>query len=325
MSDSSPRWHQFTLHVFALSGFALAQPLYNWISREPEFLSAHGMGSAGLVLMVVGLSIGVPVLIAFLALGFRLLGQHALRAIQLLVIGLLCGLLVLDLLPGLPASLVYILGGAGVIAGMGLYWRWSAFRSVLSLSAVAAVIFPLLFLGTDPVRSLLWSPERFAAALIDEPSAGQESPDVDVVYVMLDELSVATLMDEAGNIDATRFPAFARLSRQATWYPNAATVHFGTVDAVPASLTGMLPVPERTAPYWRFYEDNLFLWAARNYGESVHALEAVTELCPASVCLSPEFAQSDIEKHIVLLLDIAILYGWRILPEATADRWLPSI
>ena len=44
-----------------------------------------------------------------------------------------------------------------------------------------------------------------------------------------------------GEIDANRYPAFARLARDGVWYPNATTVDDYTFRSVPAMLTGRLP------------------------------------------------------------------------------------
>jgi len=33
----------FVLHVFALSGLVFAQPVYSWISAQPQFLVARGV------------------------------------------------------------------------------------------------------------------------------------------------------------------------------------------------------------------------------------------------------------------------------------------
>ncbi|MDA1015942.1 MAG: hypothetical protein O3A00_15980 [Planctomycetota bacterium] len=59
--------------------------------------------------------------------------------------------------------------------------------------------------------------------------------------VVFDEASGLSLMDENREIDATLFPNFSALAKQATWYRNATTVHQFTANAVPAILTGTYP------------------------------------------------------------------------------------
>ncbi len=326
MDKSRPRPHVFVLHVFTLCGFALAQPLYNWISLQPEFLVAHGMGAVELAWMVGLLSFGVPLLVAGGVLILRFTGRQVLWGAQLLVVGLLCGLLALEFLPAMSASLMLALAGLGGLAGLGLYGWAPMFRSVLSVAALAALVFPVLFVFTEPVKSLLAGDDEFAAVLAGEQQTDKPAPEIDVVMVMLDELPVALLLDEHGDIDARHFPNFARLASTSTWYPNAATIYYGTSESLPASLTGRLPEPARdTLPTWHFHPDNLFIWASQHYGDAVKGHEALTGLCPDPVCRPSEVVPAGAETPLIPLVDLAVLYGWRILPGEIASAWLPSV
>ena len=65
--------------------------------------------------------------------------------------------------------------------------------------------------------------------------------DVPVVMIVLDELPIATLMDETGEIDEDLFPNFARIQRDSTWFRNTTTPALFTREAVPAILTGLYP------------------------------------------------------------------------------------
>ncbi|MDQ4094777.1 MAG: sulfatase-like hydrolase/transferase, partial [Actinomycetota bacterium] len=64
---------------------------------------------------------------------------------------------------------------------------------------------------------------------------------VPVVMIVLDELPVATLMDETGEVDEDLFPNFARIQRDSTWFRNTTTPAMFTKEAVPAILTGLYP------------------------------------------------------------------------------------
>ena len=68
-----------------------------------------------------------------------------------------------------------------------------------------------------------------------------------VVMIVFDELSGLALMGPDGGIDAARFPNFARLAGDSTWYRNATTVADFTDHALPALLTGERPRPRRSA------------------------------------------------------------------------------
>jgi len=55
-----------------------------------------------------------------------------------------------------------------------------------------------------------------------------------VVLIMFDEFPTTDLLGKHGRIDGTRFPNFARLAGDATWYRNATTVYDTTFSAAPA-------------------------------------------------------------------------------------------
>ena len=46
-----------------------------------------------------------------------------------------------------------------------------------------------------------------------------------IVMVVFDELPLTSLMGPGERIDASRYPAFGRLARDATWYRRATAVH----------------------------------------------------------------------------------------------------
>jgi hypothetical protein len=66
-----------------------------------------------------------------------------------------------------------------------------------------------------------------------------------VVLLVFDEFCGLTLMTPKREIDADRFPSFAALARQSTWFRNSATVHPYTVQALPAILSGKHPHSNR--------------------------------------------------------------------------------
>ena len=62
-----------------------------------------------------------------------------------------------------------------------------------------------------------------------------------VLLVVLDELPLASLLDEGDRIDPEQFPNLARLAEDATWYRNTTGVSPTTPEAVP-------PDPDRSLP-----------------------------------------------------------------------------
>ncbi|MFL5839473.1 MAG: sulfatase-like hydrolase/transferase, partial [Thermoleophilaceae bacterium] len=102
-----------------------------------------------------------------------------------------------------------------------------------------------------------------------------------IVFVVFDALPTSMLMKPGGQIDAERFPGFAALARDATWYRNATTVHDSTVKSIPAMLDGRWPSNLRR-PLVADHPVNLFTLLRGNY--RIWADEEGTQLCPRTVC-----------------------------------------
>jgi hypothetical protein len=102
-----------------------------------------------------------------------------------------------------------------------------------------------------------------------------------VVMLVFDEFSTTSLLDGHGHIDATRYPNFARLARESTWFPHATASLDETARAMRALLTGRNT--------WRFghatYAENprnLFTLLGPRYRMDVS--EEVSSMCPPRLC-----------------------------------------
>ena len=141
-----------------------------------------------------------------------------------------------------------------------------------------------------------------------------------VVLVVFDEFPVSSLMRADGSLDAVRYPNFARLARDATWYPRATTVHDSTTIAVPAILTGQRPKPG-TLPTLADHPDNLFTLLGKRY--TIRASEQVTRLCPSRYC--PRTREVPVlDRQRGLFYDVSVGYLHRVLP-ASLRGGLPPI
>src|SRR5262245_55643632 len=58
----------------------------------------------------------------------------------------------------------------------------------------------------------------------------------DVVLLVLDELPGDSLLDRRGRVDRVRYPNFAALAGDSTWFRNAYSVYDSTTKAVPLIL-----------------------------------------------------------------------------------------
>lgn len=105
-----------------------------------------------------------------------------------------------------------------------------------------------------------------------------------VVVLILDELSGDILLGPDGRIDAGRYPNFAALAGDSTWFRNAYSSYDSSTKAVPLILDGMAPRPG-TAPTARDHPRSL-LTALGRRGYRIVTSEEATSLCPRRYCPS---------------------------------------
>jgi hypothetical protein len=165
--------------------------------------------------------------------------------------------------------------------------------------------------------ALLWESDAAAAVgvTVDQPAP--------VVFIVLDEVPVASLMRADGTLNDDRFPNFARLAEAGTWYRDASSVSPNTPLSVPTILDGDLP-PSGGLPTSTDHPDNLFTLLAEPYDLDV--TETVTELCPGSLCVVDE-SQSlgDFFSRVgSSMSDAAVVYGHASLPRRFRED-LPAV
>jgi hypothetical protein len=102
------------------------------------------------------------------------------------------------------------------------------------------------------------------------------------VLVVLDELPGDTLLRPDGRIDAGRFPNFAALAGDSTWFRNAATSYDSTTKAVPLILDGIRP-HKKTLPIVRDHPHSIFTALGRR-GYRIVTAEEATAMCPLRYC-----------------------------------------
>ena len=310
------------LSIVVAFNLAVTQPILDLTGRFPQFFLARRSPRIDLVLLAFGLAIAIPGVTALIV---WLVGKAARRAgttLHVIVVGALTaslGMQVLERLPGLKSAAAPVLVAASVVVGgfaVFAFYRSRSVRTFVRLTAVSAVLLPALFLFSSPASKLVI---RQSAAISGSTVIGNPVP---VVMVVLDELPVASLMDESYGIDAEMFPSFGRLAATSTWFRNATSVHDFTDIAVPAILTGNLG-DKHKLPIATHYPKNVFTLLGGAY--DVHASEAFTQLCPVSICTStskpaPAFAA----RWKSLAKDLRVIYEHVVAPPSFEDR-LPSI
>jgi hypothetical protein len=234
--------------------------------------------------------------------------------LQLVFVGLLSAAILLppigDLLGGSALAVpVALLVGAGLAT---LYARAAPVRSFLTVLSPAPLLFLVLFLFVSPVSELVL-PEGAEAV------AGESGSKTPVVMVVFDELPATSLMDSRDRIDARRYPAFASLAQDATWYRTATTVAGRTTEAVPAMLTGRKP-REGDLPIAADHPQSLFTLLSRSH--RFHVVEPITDVCPTDLCAEDRPGMAD--RLTSLAKDLRVVSLHLLLPDDLDDD-LPPI
>ena len=161
--------------------------------------------------------------------------------------------------------------------------RWPFVRrkkGVRVVLGVAALALALVGLGLALNGSSRPRPALARAGEGTVPHA--VGPPRTIVMVVFDELPLTSLMEPGGRIDSARYPAFAGLAGDGTWYRGATAVHDSTALAVPAMLDGRYPRPGLESDVYS-HPANLFTLLAHDY--ELHVSEEATGLCPTSLCV----------------------------------------
>lgn len=106
---------------------------------------------------------------------------------------------------------------------------------------------------------------------------------VPVVMAVFDEFPSDDLRLPDGRIDAARFPNFAKLAGDSTWYQNSRAVHDETPHAMPAILDGKRPHKEARGGTFRGHPKSIFGLLGDN-GWKVVSSEEATDVCGERYC-----------------------------------------
>ena len=267
-----PRLAQHWLHLACLWTLAICLPVFQVLSKSPDWLIAEHAGFPDLPLATVLYVLLPPTVgIGLEWLAYRW-SERAGTLLHLAAVAVLVGAYVLQLLKDefdpQRRSLYLIALAVGALFAWG-YRRGRLLPAVLTvLSPVTAVVL-VWFLALSSVAPRAWGNSAPAAHAPPVPAA------TPVVMVIFDEFSSLELLDRRGAIDAARFPHLAALAREGTWHRNATTVADATITAVPAILTGRWE-PNRE-PVEEDHPHNLFLYLRGRY--DLNAEEPITYLC----------------------------------------------
>lgn len=294
------RWTA-SLHVFVIVGFAVAQPLFDLLAHHAEFFVFQNASRIDIIALVVTLSLILPLGLVGVEGLSGLVSRRLRHGVHHVLLALGVALTVLPALHPLRAvHEMFPVWGATVLGAYTArcYDFFAPVRMFFSLLSPAVLIFPALFLFASPVFRLVFPAD------VSVPAARLESADPPpIIFIVLDEFPTTSLLNEHHQIDAARYPNFAALAQNATWFRNATTVSDVTLHAVPAILTGVYPEPDRLA-HAIDYPHNLFTLLAGTY--NISASGALTQLCPTGPC--PQEPPPLGQRLPRLLSDLAVIY-----------------
>lgn len=294
------------LHLLSLATLAITQPLLGILGDNPTFFTAHDSSPTQVVALALVVALVPAALLGAVETAIQFVRPRLTAPVHLAFVGLLGFLAliqVVDVAPG-PWVVPVVLGLA--LTG-GLVWWYAiseAVRSVASVLAVTPVLFVGVFVFVSPASAVVFPVDVEAVELADLVDGGlgldlepheatttgtarpltiaeqvaQRFPPIHLL--IFDELPMASLLDETGEIDRARWPNFARLGDMSHLFSNATTVGSTTEVAVPAMLTGRSAA--EAAPVYSLYPENLFTLLGDIY--DISSSDPLVDLCPPTVC-----------------------------------------
>src|SRR3954451_4582255 len=301
-------------HLAVLSCFAVAQPVFNLLSDNPEFFAARGAPSFD-VISFGFLAILVPPLIGIaLELLAGLIDRRAREAVHLLLIAILVALFVVQLLKkSIDASdgLLIALSVAIALAVAFAYARTDFLRSFLNVLSPAPLVFLFIFLVISPVSKVAFPSEARARTV------GGVSR-TNVVVVLFDEFPINSLLDRHGRVDPKRYPNFAELAGNSTWFRNAYTVYDSTERAQPAIFDGNLPSKDKL-PTSADHPHSIFTLLAKTHRLNVS--EEATSVCPRDLCKDERLDESYPDRMKSMFDDLGLVWLHQVSPPHIEDNF----
>jgi hypothetical protein len=308
------------LDLLVLSCLVVSQPVFDLLAKNVEFLAARNSDATDIFVLTIAATLLIPAFLTLIEFIARMIGPGTYSFVHRVLVWLLIALLLMP--PCKPLCnrigvwcIVAVLLAAGLISRSYISLRSRGIALAYILPVV--LILPGLFVFHSPVRRIL---EPRAGAAPVYPRVDAAAP---IVMVVFDEFPLVSLMDDRGQINSRRYPNFAALAQQATWYRNASTVTESTLHAVPAILDGNLPDPASKAlPDARGHPHSLFALLGGTYGMNV--VENNTRVCPQDLCQPSNTGVSRVERLSSLFSDIGVIYLYWLLPSHLT-RQLPNI
>lgn len=303
------------LHLAVLSAFALAQPLFGLLSDNPEFFAARGSTATDIIVFAILLVVVPPAVLLAIELLIGLAGRKARLGAHLLLLALLAGIVFVqalkDAIGASDAVLIALALALGALAAA-LYARAEPVRSFMTVLSPAPLVFLILFLFISPVSKITLAGEASAKSIDGiEP--------IPVVMVVFDEFPGSSLLDANGKVDPVRYPGFAQLAKDGTWFPNAHSIYDSTSKAVPAIMDGDYP-EKGVLPTSSEHPNSIFALLGKSH--TMNVSEEATTVCPRDLCDDARLDEPFLDRLGSMTEDVGLVYAHVVAPpdiEADLD------
>jgi hypothetical protein len=293
--------------LFAMCGFAIAQPLLSVLGQSPDLFIFRDANPSEIIVLAIVIVVAAPIALWVLEVLVGLVSKRARRVVHLVLLGALAAVFVMQAFKRateLRGVLLVVLA-AGAAAGLvTLYTRFKATQTWLLVVSPAPIVFALIFVLSSPVSKIVFPADAHAAVL----GSPRNAPSI--VMITFDEWPLSSIVGSDGKIDATLYPNLAQLAAGSTWYRNTTSITNSTWHAIPHLLTGRLGKSNQV-PEASYHPQNLFTFLGGTY--RLRVSETVTRLCPRTLCeTTPEPGAHGLRT---LAKDVAKTYRDMISPN----------
>jgi hypothetical protein len=304
-------------HLTALWALAFLQPMLSLLGKSPEFFVARSNSPGQIILYAVVLAFGPPLVALVVEVIANRISPKLRWGIHLFLMGVVGAALVLTLAKRyLDWSAAVLIGFSALIAiaGVWAYDRWRFPKTFMDILSPAPLVILAVFLFLSPASRVIIPDQNPEAEQIEIGNPAR------VVMVIFDEFPLASLMKDENSIDASRYPNFAALARQSTWFKNASAAGAYTPVAVPTILTGRRADLD-DLPIASDHPESIFTLLGGSYELQVN--ERITKVCPDSLCPAEEDLGYDSETG-ALFSDLFVVSQHLLLPNSMRKD-LPDI
>ncbi len=305
------------LHLAVLTAFALGQPLFDLLGKNPEFFAARGSTSGDIITFAVMVVVGPPLIGVLIEFLVGLASKPARQVVHLVFITLLTALGVIQFLKDSFSGTFVLIAlslAVGALLAFG-YARAEPVRSFLSVLSPAPLLLLILFLFASPVSDIVTAGDAEAQNV----KGGSRAP---IVFLGLDEFPGIDLVGADGKIDAKRYPGFAELAASSTWFPNAHSIYDSTSRAWPAIMDGNYPVKEKRLPTSADHPNSIFAILGKSHRMNVS--EEATTVCPRELCKDDRLDEPFADRIRSMTDDLGLVYKHMVAPPGI-ERKLASV